>query len=164
MWASIAVGLRIYMSSSRNVTLSTRVVFLTRNRLLGRLLITTLAFGGAGWLGATILSRCPNPILVPARDELVPAEEIAGAGSGLGAQIPVVDDVPVKINIEAFNKKRERDIAEDSRKLVSLAIELKSEVNSESELTPETVHKVKEIEKLAHKVKETMTINMAGPI
>jgi len=111
------------------------------------------------------LTASSKPILIPASDELVPRAEMARAGSGLEAQIVVEGDTPVKINMEAFNKKREKDIANDSRKLLSLAIELKSEVNGDagSTLSPNAVRMAKEIEKLARRVKETMTLNLAGP-
>lgn len=154
------------MKLSPNVPVSFWDLYPTRKRLIRRLLATTLALGGAGWLGVAVLSGGSNSVLLPARGELVDPAEMAWAGSGLDGQAVVeMEDTPIKINIEAYNKKRERDIAEDSGKLLSLAIELKTELNSESgsELSPDAVRKVKEIEKLAHKVKQTMTINMVGP-
>lgn len=154
------------MSFPWNVPIFPKVAFPARNLLFGRLLITTFALGGAGWLGVALWTGSVKSVLIPACDEIVGPAEIARADSGLQAQVVVEGDVPVKINVEAFNKKREKDIADDSRKLLSLAIELKTEVNSESgsTLSPDAVKKLKEIEKLARRVKQTMTINMGGPI
>lgn len=148
------------------VPVSLKDAYTTRKRVIARLLVTTLALAGAGWLGIALLSGSSSSILLPVRDELVPPAEMAWAGSGLDGQAIVeLGDTSIKINIEAYNKKREREIAEDSGKLLSLAMELKTEVNSESgsKLSPDAVRKVKEIEKLAHRVKQTMTINMVGP-
>ena len=71
----------------------------------------------------------------------------------------------VRVNVEAFNKKREKDIAEASRKLLLLAISLKADLERSpgSEASPEAMRKAKEIEKLAHDVKESMKLNIIGP-
>ena len=71
----------------------------------------------------------------------------------------------VKLNIEAYNKKREKDIADDSRKLLSLAIALNADLerSSGSALSSDTINKAKQIEKLAHDVKENMRINLVNP-
>ena len=71
----------------------------------------------------------------------------------------------VKLNIEAYNKKREKDIADDSRKLLSLAIALNADLerSSGSALSSDAINKAKQIEKLAHDVKENMRINLVNP-
>lgn len=143
---------------------SSRVVSSTSNRLIARLLITTLALGGAGLLGMAMLSASSKTVYVQARDEVVFPGEIFSTGALLDGQI-VVENPPMKVNVEAYNRKREKDIAADSKKLLSLAIELRSEVNDAgSTVSPDAAKKAKEIERLAHKVKESMTTNMIGPM
>jgi len=90
--------------------------------------------------------------------------ELAGADGSQFGQF-VVDRGPVRVNVEAYNKKREKDIADASGKLLTLAIDLKAELERDpaSGASPNTARKVKEIEKLAHDVKEMMKINMVGP-
>jgi hypothetical protein len=154
------------MSFPPYIPFSPGIAFLTRNRLLVKLMTTTLALGGAGWLGVALWGGSAKRVLIPDRDELIPPTEIAWAASGFGAQVVVEGDMPEKINFEAYNRKRAKDIADDSNKLLSLAIELKTEVNSQpgSTLSPDEVKKLKEIEKLARRVKSSMTINLGGPI
>ncbi|HEY1575511.1 MAG TPA: hypothetical protein VGF82_00360 [Terracidiphilus sp.] len=144
---------------------SSKVVSSTSNRLIARLLITTLALGGAGSLGMAMLSGSSKAVYVHARDEVVFPEEIFSTGALLEGQI-VVENPPMMVNVEAYNRKRKKDIAADSKKLLSLAIELRSEVNDDagSMVSPDAAKKVKEIEKLARRVKESMTINIAGPM
>ena len=90
-----------------------------------------------------------------------PPPWLSGAGDG---QVSIGFGA-VKVNVEAYNKKREKDIAEASRKLLSLAISLKADLerNPGSGASPEAMRKAKEIEKLAHDVKETMKLNILGP-
>lgn len=116
------------------------------------------------WLSIRAYSAGANSTHEPASENLSPGVELAwseGAtdgqvGLGLGG---------VRINIEAYNRKREKDIADASRKLLSLAIALKSDLDhaSSSEPSPNAVSKARQIEKLAHDVKEMMKINMVRP-
>ena len=112
------------------------------------------------WLSFRASSLSSNAT-TPSLESLGPSAEMAWSGSGqMGIGI-----TPMKINIEAYNKKREKDIAAASRKLLSLAIALKTAVehDPDSKMSPDTIKKAKEIEKLAHDVKENMKINLVGP-
>lgn len=129
-----------------------------------RMMTIGLVFACMLWLGIRAYSVGVEarqwPVLEGSRfsDELAWAE-----GSQIGQF--VVDRSPVRVNIEAYNKKREKDIADASGKLLTLAIALRAEIerDSASGTSPNTARKVKEIEKLAHDVKEMMRINMVGP-
>ena len=57
-----------------------------------------------------------------------------------------------------LNEQRQKDLAQDSVKLIAMTGKLKEEVNdgSRRKLTLDTVKKVAEIEKLAHQVQEKM--------
>ena len=82
---------------------------------------------------------------------------LAIAGPRENAQI-VVSGRPFKINIDGFNRQRDIDIAKDTRKLLSLAIALKAELdrNPGEDGSPAAVIDVKAIEKLAQDVKNKM--------
>ena len=113
------------------------------------------------WLSFRAYSASLNATTTPSVVDLNPSAEMAWSGGGqMGIGI-----TPMKVNIEAYNKKREKDIAAASRKLLSLAIALKTAVehDSDSKMSPDTIKKAKEIEKLAHDVKENMKINLVGP-
>jgi hypothetical protein len=110
------------------------------------------------WMCSISLKARPKPVEVRLSSDVAWLSD-AGDGQvsiGYGA---------VKVNVEAYNKKREKDIAEASRKLLSLAISLKADLerNPGSGASPEAMRKAKEIEKLAHDVKETMKLNILGP-
>jgi hypothetical protein len=102
----------------------------------------------------------PTPMSV----DLSPGVDLARCSGAMNGQIAIgLGDV--RINVEAYNRKREKDIADASRELLSLAISLKSELdhNPGSELSPDAIKKAKQIERLAHDVKQTMMINVVGP-
>ena len=116
------------------------------------------------WLSVQASSAVTHATLRPVGEDLTPSVELAWSGPADGQN--VVSGVgDVRINIEAYNKKREKDIADASVKLLTLAIALRAELerDSASETSPNTVRKAKEIEKLAHDVKEMMKLNMVGP-
>lgn len=62
---------------------------------------------------------------------------------------------------EAFNLMREKAIANDSQKLLKLAIALKAEIDGSSGYEPsaDALAKAQEIEKLAKDVKSRMAVN-----
>jgi hypothetical protein len=66
--------------------------------------------------------------------------------------------------LRALNALRQKSLVEDTNKLLKLAAELNAEVSSEhpDELTPEQLHKLAEIEKLAHSVKDKMSTPVWG--
>jgi hypothetical protein len=124
----------------------------------------TTCIGFAGMLLLGIWMCFVSSRATPKPDEARLSSEVAwlsGAGDG---QVSIGFGA-VKVNVEAYNKKREKDIAEASRKLLSLAISLKADLerNPGSGASPEAMRKAKEIEKLAHDVKETMKLNILGP-
>jgi hypothetical protein len=59
-----------------------------------------------------------------------------------------------------LNEQRQKDLTQDSVRLISMTSQLRDEVDdgSRKKLTLDTVKKVAEIEKLAHEVKEKMKI------
>jgi hypothetical protein len=90
----------------------------------------------------------------------------ASIGTRLHAQISM-GGAKVKFDVDGFNRKREKDIANDSRKLLSLALALKAELDDGPASRPssDAVNKVGEIEKLARDVKRKMQIApRPGPI
>jgi len=116
------------------------------------------------WLGCRVYSAGTNRTLGPVRENLSPGAELAWSNAAADGQMAVsLGDV--KINIEAYNKKREKDIADKSSKLLSLAIALKSDLEQDagSEPSPKVMSKAIQIEKLAHDVKENMKLNIIGP-
>lgn len=82
---------------------------------------------------------------------------VAFTGPRKSAQI-VASGRPFKINIDGFNRQRDIDIAKDSRKLLSLAIALKAELdrNPRKDGSPAAEIDVRAIEKLARDVKNKM--------
>ena len=85
--------------------------------------------------------------------------KLADPMDGIRAQIVFSDRT--RINPEAFNFKREREIADDTAKLLKLAIALKAEIenNPDAEPSAEALAKAKQIEKLAKNVKSRMRTN-----
>jgi hypothetical protein len=64
----------------------------------------------------------------------------------------------------ALNVLRQKSLVSDTNKLLKLATELNAEIQrtNPSSLTPVQLRKVAEIEKLAHKVKEEMSVPLQG--
>ena len=135
----------------------------TLSTLLKRLGLITCAAVCIGWLSAAMVSAYTDRAATSVLDERSEGDGLALIAQG-GSQ-ELVTERPFRINVEAYNKKRERDIARASQKLLSLAVSLKAELDSHpgAELSPEAIRKAKEIEKLAHEVKDSMTINLVGP-
>ena|GEM_PF-1450895 len=66
--------------------------------------------------------------------------------------------------LRALNADRQKSMVSDTDRLVKLARQLDAEIasNPSDELTPEELHKVAEIEKLAHNVKAKMAQSFDG--
>lgn len=66
--------------------------------------------------------------------------------------------------VRALNADRQKSMVSDAEKLVKVARQLDAEVasNSKDELTPQELHKVAEIEKLARSVKSKMALSFTG--
>ncbi|HXS75425.1 MAG TPA: hypothetical protein VN753_04550 [Terracidiphilus sp.] len=129
-----------------------------------RLTTVVVALGGVLCLSASMYLIGSQESLTPGTDDLRPGAELAWVSPGVDGQISI-GFVDTRVNIEAYNKKRVKEIAEDCRKLLSLAMSLRAEVEqgADSDASPNTIRKADEIEKLAHNLKETMKLNIIGP-
>ena len=115
-------------------------------------------------LGARVYSAGANRTLSPVQEDLSPGAELAWSNSGEDGQMTIsLGDV--RINIDAYNRMREKEIADKSRKLLLLAIALKSDLDQDpsSEPSANARSKAIQIEKLAHDVKENMKLSIIGP-
>lgn len=72
------------------------------------------------------------------------------------------DPIMQERRMRALNVQRQKSLVADTNKLLKLASELNVEVNGKhsSELTPDQLRKVAEIEKLAHSVREKMVTSV----
>jgi len=114
-------------------------------------------------LNLVMLSAGSKSVPLLSRDVEVSMQQFAGGLPGLDPQNEI-EVSGFRINVDAFNAKRKLDIAKDSRKLLSLAIAVKSELDqAPHSLSADTVKKLKQIEKLAHAVKEKMSLNPGSP-
>jgi hypothetical protein len=66
--------------------------------------------------------------------------------------------------LRALNADRQKSLISDANKLLRLANELNAEIGrtNAEELTPSQLHKLAEIEKLAHNVKDKMSASVRG--
>jgi len=88
------------------------------------------------------------------------ASQVAPASSSVPSVVP---DIPIPSDMELSqakmrNTERQKQLVEETQKLLSLANELKADVDKSNKdtLSLEVVRKADEIEKLAHNVKEKM--------
>ena len=102
-----------------------------------------------------------------------------GSGAGMGQpsvrqQFPGRQDmsspddyetVMAEKRLRALNAERQKQMVADAEKLLKLARELNDEVaaSNSGTLTPEQLHKIAEIEKLARSVKERMVAGVLQP-
>lgn len=79
-------------------------------------------------------------------------------------QMEMRDQQTKKQNFEAANAERQKQISDDSAKLLKLATDLKAEVDKTNKdtLSLNVIRKAEEIEKLAHNVKEKMKLTMGA--
>jgi hypothetical protein len=75
------------------------------------------------------------------------------------------DPVMMERRMTALNNERQKELVSDTNKLLKLAKEVNDEiaVRDTGGLTPEQVHKIAEIEKLARSVKEKMADGAGQP-
>lgn len=75
------------------------------------------------------------------------------------------DSTLMQRRLRVLNMERQKELVADTNKLLKLARELNVEVASQKSeaLTPEQLHKIAEIEKLARNVKERMTAAVGEP-
>jgi hypothetical protein len=128
----------------------------------GRLMTTGGVLTCMLWLGVEVHCAVANATVGPLRENFSPGAELAWWSGGAEGQISG-NIGHLKIDIEAYNRMREKEIADDSRKLLSLAMSLKSDLEQNADSGPAAVSKAKQIEKLAHDVKENMKLNILGP-
>jgi hypothetical protein len=106
----------------------------------------------------------------------VGAQNVPGQQHPSGSLSPVpritdrMDDTPGTQSVEeekalrALNAARQKSMVADTDRLVRLVNELNSEIErtNPDSLTPAQLHKVAEIEKLAHNVKDKMSTSVRG--
>lgn len=87
-------------------------------------------------------------------------EAVQGSSEDMGA----MDSRLAARQIQLLNLQRQKMIVSDTDKLLKLAMELKAEIDvgDSASLSPEQLHKISEIEKLARSVKQKMTITVGG--
>ncbi|MGA3100734.1 MAG: hypothetical protein ABSD61_02625 [Terracidiphilus sp.] len=75
------------------------------------------------------------------------------------------DPTMMERRIRALNNERQKDMVSDTDKLLKLAQELNDEIAAKNAgtLTFDQLHKIAEIEKLAHSVKEKMADAVGQP-
>lgn len=100
------------------------------------------------------------PSLNPDRPYLLPD---ANRLPNVNDQMRMRERKKMQQNFDAANLERRKQIADDSTKLVTLAIALKAEMdnNSSDTLSANEVRKAEEIEKLARDVKEKMKLTVS---
>ena len=76
---------------------------------------------------------------------------------------PVSPEAQRRVNM--INTERQKSMVTDADKLLALATELSREIakSNSGELSPDQIHKVAEIEKLAHNVKDKMVMPIRNP-
>ncbi|MGD0860895.1 MAG: hypothetical protein ABR912_16495 [Terracidiphilus sp.] len=109
---------------------------------------------------------------LPGGSQIAPPQPHGGFGQQMGqnpndplAQVDVPQySVEEAKRLRALNALRQKSLVEDTNKLLRLAAELNAEVSSAhpDALTTEQLHKLAEIEKLAHSVKDKMSVPMWG--
>jgi hypothetical protein len=106
-------------------------------RFAGRLMTIIVGLACILWVGASVYLVQSEAAGKPSGDDLRPGTDFAWVAPEMGGQQSIgLGDV--NINIEAYNKKRAKDIAEESRKLVSLAqsLQLDLQLAPGSDLRP----------------------------
>ena len=81
-----------------------------------------------------------------------------------GADIPSGNTMQNDRLLRALNADRQKSLVSDTNKLLRLANELNAEIagSNPETLTPSQLHKMAEIEKLAHNVKDKMSTSVRG--
>jgi hypothetical protein len=90
---------------------------------------------------------------------------LGGQPAGFGdAASDTLDPIIAEKRLRALNADRHKSLVSDTEKLLKLARQLDAEIasNPTGQLTPEELHKVAVIEKLAHNVKTKMAESFGG--
>jgi hypothetical protein len=124
---------------------------------LGLLLLLALLFAVHGKVGWAQTS-------VPDRGSIIgtPRQTIDDSGDTNGG---LYDSVMGQRRLKMLNNERHKSIVSDSDKLIKLTTELNDEIahSNSGSLTPEQLHKIAEIEKLAHDIRDKMTMTIGAP-
>lgn len=75
-----------------------------------------------------------------------------------------MDPILIKRQVVLLNAQRQKNMISDADKLLKLATELKAEIDAgnPASLSSEQLHKIAEIEKLAHSIKQKMSLSIGG--
>jgi hypothetical protein len=123
---------------------------------------------------AVLLALACGLVCAPAGRSQSPGGSNGGQGQGMGGLHPHTDLSPlssedadpamVERRIRALNIERQKQIVADTDKLLKLARELNEEVAKANTgtLTPDELHKIADIEKLARNVRQRMTEGVGG--
>ena len=131
---------------------------------------------GGSWQGVTFMTRwgrgCAGLVLLGAftcvaqdfRPEKADVTTPVNALPDANAQMEIHEKSAKQEKYEAANAERKKQIADESTKLLTMAIALKAEVDKTTKdtLSLNVIRKAEEIEKLAHSVKEKMKLSV-GP-
>jgi hypothetical protein len=96
----------------------------------------------------------PHPILLPEANRLPDAND----------QMEMHEKQAKQKSYAGANAERKKQISDDSAKLVKMISDLKAELEKtpEDTLTPDTIRRADEIERLAHTIKEKMKLTAGG--
>jgi hypothetical protein len=121
----------------------------------------TLAARQALWFALVLVLPAGAQSVPGGTHNSIPEPMGQRAGSGMDDSTSG-DDIDQEKRLRALNADRQKSMVSDTNKLLKLANELNAEVstaNSQS-LTPAQLHKLGQIEKLAHNVKEKMSTSV----
>jgi hypothetical protein len=106
-------------------------------------------------------SQSPSPAPNPDKPWIAPE---ANRLPGTNDQMRMREQKLRQQNFDAVNSIRKKQIADDSSKLLTLAIALKAEVGDPGNgtVSPDSVRKADGIEKLAHNVKHKMELDVGN--
>lgn len=125
------------------------------------------------WTGLAVALVLVFAPLLAGRSQ-VSGQNVGGAGNYKpyypGMQRPVdspdvEDQLAAERQLNALNIERQKQVVSDTNKLLKLATELNDEVaaNHSATLTDDQLHKMAQIEKLAHSVKQMMADGVTRP-
>jgi hypothetical protein len=115
---------------------------------------------------ALVLGFPGNAQMIPSQSHVPPQPIGQPVGGGL-SDITGHNSEQEEEQFRIMNKERQKSMVSDTNKLLKLAGELDAELKSSNPaaLTPAQLHKLAEIEKLAHNVKDKMSYSVrTGPV
>jgi len=122
---------------------------------IGRLVVMCAMVTGMAVAGLAQMSqppsRPPKPVVSPEANRPPDAND----------QMIMREKNAQRRNFDAANAERLREVEQVAQMLETMAIALKAEVDKSEEVSQNTIRKAETIEKLAHIVKERMTLTVA---